>query len=402
MVMACGAAVPQVPGNGGPPWIELTSDHFMVWTDGSQDRAHELVRELERFRQIILGAVFPGAAASDRILVVMLRDDAELRAFALTDEARPFAVLMGNPLSPATIVLSALSYGDLTNTAVAHELTHVISWAAVHHQPRWLAEGMAKYFETVNLDPDSPKAEIGVAPLYMGRPIRLPHLMPVAKLFEWDRIGPDESHEYSTAWALFTFLISEHQPELLRYLQLLDDVDAKPAAQAARVWSEAFPSLPLSTVDEVLQRWVATGRHLVRRINIQLRTWQSNERSLADPDVYAIRGMLHGMRATAAAQTQAHEAVAAALSSDPTNVLAWLVRLPLDDKWPTVEQGRALAAAHRDDWRAWVLCAQAIQKANGDAHEVEAARDAACQLRSKSSPGESPWPCARAPSTSRR
>jgi hypothetical protein len=401
VVAACGAAVPQVPGKGGPPWIELTSEHFLVWTDGSPERARELIREMERFRQIVLGGAFPGASSVDRSLVIMLRDNAELTAFSQTDQARPFAMPTRNPLWPPTIVLSAFSYHDPENTAVAHELTHLISWGAVRNQPRWLAEGMAMYFETVNLDPDSTKADIGIEPRYQGRRIRLPHLMPIAKLFEWKRIGPNESHEYTTAWALFTFLINEHRAELVRYLQLLDNRDDK-QAQAASTWSEAFPSLPLSTIDGVLQQWLTTGSHLVTHINIRLRTWPASERRLADPDVYAIRALLHGTKASDAARVQAHDAVAAALSNDPDNVLAWLVRLRLDDKAPTVEQGRALAAAHRDDWRAWVLAALSVQMANGDAQEVQAARNAACQLRLKSSPGEAPWPCERSSSTSQR
>ena len=35
---ACGAAVPPVPGKGGPAWHELTSPHFVVWTDADGKR----------------------------------------------------------------------------------------------------------------------------------------------------------------------------------------------------------------------------------------------------------------------------------------------------------------------------------------------------------------------------
>lgn len=41
---ACGAAVPPVPGKGGPAWTELTSEHFTVWTDGDRAEVRELVQ----------------------------------------------------------------------------------------------------------------------------------------------------------------------------------------------------------------------------------------------------------------------------------------------------------------------------------------------------------------------
>jgi len=42
----------EVPGKGGLPWTELTSDHFVVWTDASTEDGRKLIRVMETLRQI--------------------------------------------------------------------------------------------------------------------------------------------------------------------------------------------------------------------------------------------------------------------------------------------------------------------------------------------------------------
>jgi hypothetical protein len=51
-----------VPGKGGPPWIELTSPHFTIWTDAGPERAREIMFEMERLRVILVHAMFPDSA----------------------------------------------------------------------------------------------------------------------------------------------------------------------------------------------------------------------------------------------------------------------------------------------------------------------------------------------------
>jgi hypothetical protein len=109
LLVACKGPVPPVPGKGGPPWIELTSPHFTVWTDADLDWAHELIRKMERLRVILAYAVFPTAPVAGRDLAIVLRDDAELKAFSTTDQARAFALPAQSPLWQPVIVLSASS-----------------------------------------------------------------------------------------------------------------------------------------------------------------------------------------------------------------------------------------------------------------------------------------------------
>jgi hypothetical protein len=354
-----------------------------VWTDGDRAEVRELVQQMEHLRQVVFGVTFPGMP-DGRTLVFALRDDDELAAFSSTEQPRAYALLAGIPLWQPAIVLSARSQIQDSERTVAHELTHVISFAAVHYQPRWLAEGMANFFQTLRLDVDRGTADVGVPPAIRGQPMRMrmADLLPVEHLFAWRERTAHEEREYSTAWLLFTYLINAHRDELAHYLLLLDETgksrNEATADDAAQLWHEAFPSLPLAEVDAELREWLRSGRHAVIHLNVQLRTRPVTERPLGDADVYATRAMLCALVTHRPAEARTN--VSAALALEPGNVLARLTTAALDHAPITVEQARAMTAAHREDWRAWWTAAIALSHEGRDANEIANARTAACAL----------------------
>jgi len=381
--MACGAALPAVPGQGGPPWIELTSEHFTLWTDAGPARGRELIREIEHLRQVVAGVAFPAAREAGHSLVIALRDDAELSALSPTGEPRAFAVPARPPLWQPMIVLSAFTNSTRAELTIAHELTHLVSFAAIHHQPRWLAEGMAQFFETMQLDAESTSVDVGVAPEVRGQPVRIAHLVPISNLLAWQMLGSaaEERGLYSTSWAFFTFLINAHRPELARYLALLDAPDdtATPASrpeQRERAWRTAFSSLSDTELDGQLRQWLVSGHHVVLHVRVRVRDWPTSQRALSDAEVYAMRALLHS---GPAAEHQQQAELAAAIGAEPTNVIARLLRLE-HGGGVTPDEGRAIAAAHGDDWRAWWLAAIALSRGAASPQEIDAARTKACAL----------------------
>ena len=383
---ACAAALPAVPSKGGPAWRELTSEHFTVWTDADPADARDLVREMERFRQVIIGAAFPSVPTTGRILAILLRNDEELTLLSIPGTARAFARPAASPLWQPMVVLSANR--ERADSTLPHELTHVISFGVIHHQPRWLSEGLAEFFETVQLDSDAATADVGLAPKALreraqaARVRPMLRFIPVAELLAWKAISAHEEHQYASAWGLITFLINTHPQELVQYMRLVEirgkSREIVSAADETALWREAFPSLPLADVDAQLEQWLLHGSHLVTHFKIKRRTWPVAERALGDADAYAIRGMLLGL--VVKHPVQAQENLAAAIAADPTNVLARLITAALDNKLMTTDEARALAAAHRTDWRAAWLAALAITRADGDAEEVRALCVHACSL----------------------
>jgi hypothetical protein len=388
LCVACHAGYPAAPAQGGPVWTELTSEHFTVWTDGDPSRVCELIRTMERFHQVTAGVAYPTAPTAGRALAVVMRNSEELSEVNNLGEARAMTHTAGAPLWQPLVLLSLT---DTEERTMAHELTHLVSFAVIHHQPRWLSEGMAAYFESAQLAADGTMVTLGVAPARYGS--ILPPV-PISMLFDWGRMSSlsVERPLYQTAWALFAFLINEHKAELAHYLWLLDHITDHIADRVAdrtgdaadrarqrqqRAWDQAFPSLPVEALDHELGQWLTYGSHQVLRFYVHPRDARITARRLSDADAYAVRSYLFD-GPTADQRERGRAERSRALALEPTNVLAWVLQASYGEK-PSAGVGRAIAAAHPDDWRAWWLAAIALEDNAGDPSELDHARSQACE-----------------------
>src|SRR5687767_7247768 len=198
LVAAChGAAVPAVPGKGGPAWIEVQSEHFTVWSDAPRNKALALIRDLEHLRQVVLGVGFSNARMDGRSLVIALRDSEEVGAY-VPEQFTAFA-FWGGALKQPGIVLPA-DAND--NTVVTHEIVHVVSFGVIRNQPQWFAEGLASFFETVTVDPDRASGDVGkpnpntLLALRQTPPVRS------ANVFACDSFACMGDMFYPTSWAI--------------------------------------------------------------------------------------------------------------------------------------------------------------------------------------------------------
>ncbi len=344
----CGSAIPPLPSKGGPAWREFTSEHFTLWTDASQSRAYELMRNMEDLRHVVIGIGFHGGGAG-RVLVVALRDDAETRAF-LPGDFKAIASDANSNIHQPLIMMPADTYDEV----VAHELTHTISMTVIRDQPRWFAEGLAKFFETIKIDRKQGTVDLGRAPTDRGDPMVMSRLMALRQLVACTELTCADRHFYSSAWALFTYLMNVKQAEVTSYLQLV-------------------ASANLDELEAEVKRWLVHGNHTVLHFTVKLPDYPVTERQLGDADVHAIRSLLRAefQGRMDLARTEAE----AALAIDPTHVIAAFMRYRID-KAITVDAGRAITKAHPDDWRAQMLLAWALRE--GD--EAKAAFDRACEL----------------------
>lgn len=381
-LVGCGSSLPAVPSKGGPAWLELQSEHFTLWTDSSRERGRELIREMEDLRQIVIGIGFPGASGAGRSFVIAVRDDDEAAEF-MPGEFAAIAAPAASYIRQPMILLAAHSKRDADQVITAHELTHTISQSVTRNQPRWFAEGLAKYFETIVIDRRAGTADLGRAPTHRGQPIVMMSLMPLDQMFACNDLTCSDGHFYASAWALYTFLRNRANEELIRYERKLVELN-----DPDRAWRETFGKTPLSQLEMEMRHWIAHGRHKVLHYIVQLREWPIEERALKDQDVYAVRALLRlqfqERRDDAKALAQA------ALAIDPNHVLARVVVNEIDAK-TDVGVARLLAKAHPEDWRAWWLLTNAL---GGKGDEAAKARQTACELIAKNPALVPPWqPC---------
>jgi hypothetical protein len=364
------AAIPPVPGQGGPAWIELTSEHFTLWTDAPIGRARELMREMENLRQVVIGTAFRSVAGPGRSFVIALRDSEEVHGYIPPQFGAISSPPYGNPIHQGLILLPAESKNQADEITEAHELTHVISHAVIHHQPRWFGEGLAKYFETIQIDRSAGTVDLGRAPgEQAGRKMVIHHLIPIQKMFACKDLTCADAGFYATAWALFTYLFNTHAEQLARLEKVLAEADTT----GQPVWDQVFPELPVDKLEVDLRQWIVSGSHKVLHFNVKLEEVHATERALGDAEVYAARALIEMAFAGRVAAADAN--VAAALRIESTNVLALVVGHALHQTIDAA-QARAAATAHPDDWRAWMLLSIALK--TGD--EATQAHAKACEL----------------------
>jgi hypothetical protein len=369
-LLACSAAIPPLPSRGGPEWVELTSAHFTLWTNASATRGHAIVREMERRRDVVMRAM-NHATSSSSAFVIALRNTREVEVYTGRGFVG-FAWSEDNPTGVPGILMSA-DPQDL-GIVVTHELTHVVSFGIIRHQPRWLAEGIATYFESADLDASSRFIELGRPSVARANVLRRSRLRATADLlFGCD--GPCiDGVYYATSWALFSYLLNEHYDRLGQYLRRLDEMQHD---RHAEVWTEVFPDLPPEKLDIELASWLRIGEMRLPRIQVAVRDVPVTQRALGDADVLAARGLLGvtSKRDVAAIRADTD----AALALDRTNLLARLIDAQLTDSIAP-EVAREVAAAHPGDWRAWRLVARALH----GTREGDAALAHLCALSARS------------------
>jgi hypothetical protein len=368
-----GPALPAVPRKGGPAWIELQSEHFTVWTDGSRSSGQRLIREMEHLRQVVLGVGFSGPGSEARILVLALRDSEEVGVF-VPERFAAYAWAGGKTRQP--LIVLPVDAPDDTSHVVTHELTHVISYTAIRHQPRWFSEGLADFFASVNLDPDTATGNIGEPLPHLTLALRQTPPTPAAEMFNCDDDACMGDMFYPTAWAMFSFLANQYPQDLLRYAQRLDELPDGRASEI-QAWREVFPALTPNKLDHDLREWLAYGKHMVWKFNVKLQDWPIRERTLKDADVLAARALMRLTFAKPGAQPTPE--LAEALATDPTHLLAHLVMTGYD-KPIALDQAQKVAAANPDDWRSWYLVGDAAGWSGEDAHQ---AWEKACALLAK-------------------
>lgn len=266
-------------------WRSLPFGRAVIWTDASEKRAAEVVRQLSVFRAVLeLSTRHVNLDSTRPTHFFVFRDP---RSMALYEPgggrhgvrvpgvfnvghvpgAERYAVLAVEPVQDFSSPASFQRYRSPYKT-LFHEFTHHIMEATIPGVPRWLSEGAAEYFETFRVL--GSVAEVGRANTELVGVLLHGPRLPMRRLMDDDPERPLSLRERmisdAQSWAIVHYCLRGdpvRSDQFGRFLALLRD--GTPQSEA---WETAFAEPPDAIRDEAIE-YVFHGKFAVGRFDVR-------------------------------------------------------------------------------------------------------------------------------------
>ena len=235
-----------LPGAAQAEWLESSSTQFVVYADDSERDIRKFSEQLERYHEamaIITGRQLPVPSPSSRVTVFVVRNAAEVQRLMGTSERalRGFYLpRAGGSVAFVPKVEVRNGQPDLSMAVLLHEYAHhfLVSNSGFP-DPRWVAEGAAEFFASVEFNGDG-GLNIGMpnafryGELAFARDVTAEELID-PELYE-SRRGKGYDAFYGKSWLLYHYLTMEpaRRGQLVAYLQgMRAGKSSREAAEAA-------------------------------------------------------------------------------------------------------------------------------------------------------------------------
>ena len=353
------ATLPACPAKGGPAWLELTSDHFVMRTDMEEPAALVVLRRMEDARAAMLAMVWRHAPdPAGRVQVFALASQEEVAFYT----GPSFVALhLRTPPFPPTVLLSgAERASELVGN---HELAHALSLQLLPLQPAWFAEGTAEYLSTIHREHGDHGAVVaGDAQVDDYVVVRVFGVVSLDTL-----LGPvpktkdEQDRFYATSWMLVHYLINARPHQLDAFQARLAALE--PAAKAFRA---EFPDLAGGRLETVLKTYAFSGKYTVLTRPLPAWNGRYQSRRLSDAEVHASRAVIATMVGAGYAQgpgwvTAARADVAEALQDPRPPIEAFVLPFYEPRLAPGLSRAQLARRAlevHPEHWMAWWLAAE--------------------------------------------
>ncbi|MBJ6763134.1 DUF1570 domain-containing protein [Myxococcaceae bacterium JPH2] len=379
----CATSRALCPEEGGRPWREVRSQHFRVQTNLDSKAAAKSAVEMEEFRRSLLlawGDQFDPPGTLDVILVSNLE---ELREFA-HDQVGGFVAITTTGLTMVMTGAGGYLFADTSGDKAtqAHELAHYLSAFALPRQPRWLAEGLAEYLETVTIKPSTRDVVLGRVDLRNVGYLRAHGWLSVEELWDWDKNtdldAAEQRRHYASAWLWVHYLINEHGDRFADFENRLARGE-----EPRNAYSAAFKGVP--NPGEGLPNYIQIGRYAVLTQPLPAVNPQVQEHPMTPAEVHSVRARLFKLAPSTRTpqETQAlfERELAQALKEDSTSVAAnQLYAETLEKPEQQLARARPLVQQHPEDGRAWLMLAESLRATGSAAEEQEKAFQRAVEL----------------------
>jgi hypothetical protein len=329
----------------------LTSPRFTLYTDLTPYDAQGALQELEVLLTAFLQCGWENARVpSARINVVVLGDRQEFKAYAPDQRAGGYYV--STILFEPWIVLESRD-GLVDLELLKHELTHYIAFQVMPYQPRWLAEGLAGYFQGAELRPFG-KFVLGEVPRGLLRQVRTHGLVESDLLFDLN-VDPFMPGFYGTSWLLVHYLMSQRGEQFVAYQDALAS-----GRSHSESWSSIFPDLRGWGLDQQLRAYLERGKYDYFKFSVPAQRQPTHVWSMKTGEVEALRAALWTSTRSRENLQNAMTHVAAALRADSLQPMALALHTALifeRDPKAARRSARLLSAARPLDWQSWLTLA---------------------------------------------
>lgn len=372
----CGGLAP-LPSEGGPRWVKLESESFVLYTDLPPGKAQETLARAEGLFTGLLHSGWPTEGVIHlKLNLVVFADRRDFTHFGGTSLGGYY---LHQALFEPMVVMPAPSFGRGLMT-LAHELTHYISMQSLQNQPSWLAEGLAGYYETARYDREG-RFVVGGVDHARLRAVQTIGRMPTAELMAPQPGAFGSARFYSTAWLLVHLLMSNHAEEFADYQRALGR-----SVDHARAWEAAFGGLDHAALDRALRDYGQSAAFATYSFRVPEAAMPGTPHRMPNADVSALRALIHstcpecdGEDAEASARLE----VLDAFEQQPGHLRATAIRVRYLSETLTdssKDELRSATEAYPEQWLGWLMLAQAESRPGGDASEAERALARALRL----------------------
>lgn len=332
------------PEQGGPQWVEVSSENFVVETDRDVEVATRALRRFEAFREALERVVFSSESQpTGRTRIVLFGRADEYREIAPpgTDGYFSRGRFSSDPEPLAVLHTDSRAFVR----SMQHELVH--RYVAFHFPaaPIWLNEGLADFYSTLRLadgeaisgDPPSPAYFFltNHAPIRIqGTRFDLSHYVPpvatltrmgIREFYGLDRRETTAARvaHYGAAWAVIHALVlgdRQRNDRFLAYLNLLKSGAVSPDEAWARTLRSDEPALDAALRDLNPDSMVFNGK--VEFVPSAIGS--PSARTIPPAEVHRLWAQIRPW-STPASRARAREDIDVALRLAPDDPKTWIV-----------------------------------------------------------------------------
>ncbi|MCC6338235.1 MAG: DUF1570 domain-containing protein, partial [Myxococcales bacterium] len=310
-LVACGCTAGckhfECTAHGGHEVRSFTTEHFVVTSDLPREEHRAEAERLELLWDT-LAAFFQADVPEASLPVVVLRDTSDVATFA------PGYSGFVTRSDPEALVVSAPA-GEGQPNVNAHELTHLVSAYLLPRQPRWVAEGLAAYFEDATFK-DARTVKMGRWNQGRAEEAFVIGVASLEELNAWGGLTFDDSEAnlYASAWAWVHYLANHDEARLARLFTAL-----KGPAPLPEVMKSVFPPADAARLREEVTAYMKEARFRGYETSLRRTPTVKDERLLEPWEVHRLRSRLW-LADEAAERAELGQVVALAPSPRPPAV----------------------------------------------------------------------------------